>query len=248
MKQPEKAVPSTAMVLAAGLGVRMRPYTEDRPKPLIEVGGRTLLDRTLDKLAAAGVKKVVVNLHYKADLLRRHVAKRQPMAPEIVFSDESEQLLDTGGGVTAALRHLGDEPFLVVNSDIIWLDGGDNTLHRMATSWDPATMDALLLMVPVEDAVGYHGDGDYNMAPGGRLSRKKPGAVAPFLFGGIQILQASLFAEAPEDPFSLNLIYDTAETMNRLSGIRHHGTWMHVGTPDAVRDAETRLRIGAGAP
>jgi len=227
------------MVLAAGLGLGMRPLTESRPKPLIEVAGKTLLDRTLDRLAEAGVERAVVNLHYLGDMIRRHLAPRR--APEVVFSDESEALLETGGGIARALELLGPEPFLALNGDVVWLDGVRNTLELLGGRWDDQTTDALLLAQPTVGAVGYEGRGDYFMAPDGRLRRRRDVEMAPFLFAGIQILHPRLFDGAPAGGFSLNLLYDRAEDAGRLFGQRHEGLWAHVGSPQALAEAEALL-------
>ncbi len=240
-RQPD--MPTRAMVLAAGMGLRMGSLTRDRPKALVEVAGRTLIDRALDRLAEAGVGHAIVNLHYEAEMLRDHFGRGARAAPEIAFSDESERLLDTGGGVRAALDYFDDEVFFVVNCDALWLDGADNTLRRMASAWDPATMDALLLMVPTATALGYDGAGDFVIAANGRLKRKQGGEVVAHLFGGVQMLRKSLFEGAPEGPFSLNLLYDKAEDRGRLFGIAHKGGWIHVGTPEAVILAENALGV-----
>ena len=230
------AVPRCAMVLAAGLGLRLRPLTETRPKPLIEVTGRALLDHTLDRLAAAGVRHVVANLHYKGEMIRRHLAARRE--PEVSFSDESEALLETGGGVARALEKLGAEPFLVVNGDVLWQDGVQNTLSLLARRWDEGAMDALLLVQPTVGAIGYEGRGDYFMDPLGGLRRRREGEVTPFLFAGIQILHPRLFDGGPQGSFSLNLLYDRAEQAGRLYGHRHEGLWAHIGAPHSVAEAE----------
>lgn len=230
-----------AMVLAAGLGIRMRPLTDARPKPLVELAGRTLLDRALDRLGEAGVDRVVVNAHYRAEMIARHLEGRQ----EIVLSRE-EVLLETGGGVKAALAHLGDDPFFVVNSDAVWRDGPTPTLGRLAEFWSDADMDALLLLVPTPAVVGgsINDKGDYHLEPDGRARRRVEGEIAPFLFGGIQILHPRLFDDAPDGPFSLNLLYDRAQAAGRLHGIRHDGEWYHVGTPEDLAAAETELGNG----
>ncbi len=234
-----KSPPQTAMVLAAGLGTRLRPLTEKRPKALVEVAGRSLIDRALDRLVAAGVSRAVVNLHHHAETLHRHLAGRRDI--DIVCSDESGELLDTGGGVTKALALLGSAPFLVVNADALWLDGTRDTLQRLAEAWDGRRMDALMLMQPTVRAVGYDGKGDYHMAPTGRLRRRNHGEVVPFLFAGVQVLSPKLFADGATGAFSLNRIYDVAEGRRRLFGCRHLGIWMHVGTPDALAEAEATL-------
>ncbi|WP_416899694.1 MAG: nucleotidyltransferase family protein [Minwuia sp.] len=232
-------LPDSAMVLAAGYGLRLRPLTLSRPKPLVRVGGMTLIDRTLDRLAEAGIRRAVVNLHYRGDMLEAHLAQRTE--PEIVFARE-EVLLDTGGGVLNALEHFGGAPFLAVNSDMIWRDGFGSTLQRMGRAFDPETMDALLLLMPTVFAIGYRGAGDFTMAPDGRLTRKRRGRVAPFLFTGIQILKPDLFEGMEVEPFSLNRIYDLAAERGRLFGIRHEGDWVDVGTRPALELAEAFLK------
>jgi N-acetyl-alpha-D-muramate 1-phosphate uridylyltransferase len=232
-------MPTHSMVLAAGLGRRMRPLTDTLPKPMIEVGGRRLIDRILDQLAAVGVRTVAVNLHHLGDLLRAHLAGRR--APRIVLSDERERLLETGGGVTKALPLLGSEPFFVLNGDVLWQDGTTPTLVDLAHFWRDAAMDALLLMHPTATALGYDGPGDFHMDGRGRLERRDHG-VAPLLFAGIQILHPRLFRECTPEPFSLNRLYDRAAAQGRLFGVRHLGRWMHVGTPGDLAAAEQALR------
>jgi MurNAc alpha-1-phosphate uridylyltransferase len=230
----------TAMVLAAGLGTRMRPLTDDRPKPMVALAGRTLLDRALDKLAAAGVRRIVVNTHYFAAIIHRHLDGRDG----IVVSHEAERL-ETGGGVRRALGALGTHPFFVVNSDAVWLDGGVPALTRLAAAWDDARMDALLLLQPVAAAIGYAGRGDYRMESG-RLHRRAGDETAPFLFAGVQILHPRLFEGAPGGAFSLNLLYDKAQAAGRLYGIVHDAEWFHVGTPADLAAAEEYLTRRAG--
>ncbi len=230
-----------AMVLAAGLGKRMRPLTDDLPKPLVVLAGRTLLDRALDRLAAAGVGQIVVNSHYRADMIAAHLAGRA----DITLSPE-EVLLETGGGVQAALPHLGTGPFFVVNSDAVWRDGPTPALERLAGHWNDETMDALLLMVPTPAIAGgtVNDKGDYHLEPDGRARRRGEGDIAPFLFGGIQVLHPRLFEGAPDGPFSLNVLYDRAEAAGRLHGMRHDGDWYHVGTPGDLAVAEAELGGG----
>lgn len=237
------AAPSRAMVLAAGLGTRMRPITDTLPKPLVEVAGRSLLDRALDSLAAAGVRDAVVNLHHLPHLIEARLAGRR--APRIAFSREPA-LLDTGGGTRQALGLLGDGAFFVVNSDALWLDGSTPALARMARHWDPEAMDALLLLHPAVAAHGYEseGPGDYFLAPDGRARRRRPGEVAPFLFAGVSLCTAALFDGAPDGAFSLRLLWDRAEEAGRLHALRHDGEWFHVGTPEAL--AETEAFFGRG--
>ncbi len=236
--------PRRAMVLAAGLGLRMRPLTETRPKPLIGVAGRTLLDRALDALAAVGVTDAVVNLHYLGDMIEAHLANRT--TPRIQWSDERDRLLETGGGVTKALPMLGDANFYVVNADIAWRDGEVPALRRLAGTWDESAMDALLLLHPVEDATGYDGVGDFMLEPAGHLRRRRDGPAAPFVFTGVQILHRRLFAGAPAGPFSLTGLYDRAEAAGRLFGLIHDGDWHHIGTPAGLVTAEAHLRQSEG--
>ncbi|GAB4227121.1 MAG: nucleotidyltransferase family protein [Methyloligellaceae bacterium] len=232
-----------AMVLAAGLGERMRPLTETLPKPLIPLAGKPLIDHVLDGLAAAGVTRAVVNLHYLADRLESHLQARK--RPEIIFSDEREAILDTGGGVARALPLIGGEPFFIHNSDSVWIDGVGSQLARMAAVWDPARMDALLLMAPTQSAIGYDGPGDFTMDEQGLLARRGEGEIAPFAFAGASIAGRALFQDAPSGAFSLNRQWDRALEAGRLYGLRLDGTWMHVGTPAAL-DAAERLMRGSG--
>jgi N-acetyl-alpha-D-muramate 1-phosphate uridylyltransferase len=216
------------MVLAAGLGLRMRPLTETRPKPLIEVSGRPLIDHALDHLAAAGVDTAVVNVHWLGEQIVTHLAGRR--RPRIVISREPE-LLETGGGIAKALPELGTEPFFVINSDMLWLNGTVPALERLAHAWRDAGMDALLLLHRTVAAVGYDGVGDYFADPLGKLARRKPGEVAPHVYAGVQLLHPRLLAETPAGAFSLNRCFDRAEESGRLFGIMHDGLWFHVGTP-----------------
>jgi MurNAc alpha-1-phosphate uridylyltransferase len=233
-------MPRRAMVLAAGLGLRMRPLTETRPKPLIEVAGRSLLDRVLDQLQAAGIADIVVNAHYLAGQIEAHVAARTVGPARITVSVEAERL-ETGGGVAKALPLLGDEPFFVVNGDVLWQDGPRPTLACLAEAWDGAVMDALLLLHPTATAFGYDGTGDFLIAADGRLSRPAEGAGAPYLFAGIQILSPVVWTGLPVPPFSLNWIYDRAAAQGRLFGLVHSGSWFHVGTPEDLALAEAEL-------
>jgi MurNAc alpha-1-phosphate uridylyltransferase len=230
------------MVLAAGLGLRLRPITASIPKPLVEVGGRTLLDRALDHLEAAGVARAVVNAHYLAEKIEAHLKPRS--RPAVTVSREDE-LLETGGGVLKALALLGDGPFYVVNSDIAWTDGKQPALKRLAEGWDDQRMDALLLVVAKENAGDYEGGGDYFMAGDGALKRRKPGEPAPYVFTGVQLLHPRLFAGAKPGRFSLNLLYDRAEAAGRLYALRHDGAWYHIGTPAGLEQARRDL---AGKP
>ena len=235
-------VPRHAMVLAAGLGLRMRPVTENLPKPLVMLAGRTLLDRALDHLAAAGVGTAVVNSHYLPHLIADHLVSRA--APATTLSPEAE-LLETGGGVAAALHRLGDDAFYVINADIAWLDGPRPALRRLAEDWRDADMDALLLLQDTGRAPGFDGAGDFFLAAGGTLRRRSDAATAPLVFTGIQLLHPRLFAGAPGGAFSLNLLYDRALAERRLFGLVHDGDWFHVGTPTALALADARLTHNA---
>jgi MurNAc alpha-1-phosphate uridylyltransferase len=243
MAQSETVMPRAAMVLAAGLGQRMRPLTDRVPKPLVEVGGKPLIDHVLDKLAEVDVERAVVNVHYKADQLERHLAGRRH--PRIVISDERAELLDTGGGVVKALPALGDAPFFHVNSDSIWIDGVVPNFARLAGAFDPAEMDALLLMAPTATSIGYAGRGDFAMAPDGRLRRRPERDVVPFVYAGAAVLSPALFADAPTGAFSLTRLFDRAIETGRLHGLRLEGVWMHVGTPEAVAAAEAAILASA---
>ncbi|SFG43333.1 nucleotidyltransferase family protein [Methylobacterium gossipiicola] len=236
-----------AFVLAAGLGKRMRPITATVPKPLVEVAGRALLDHALDRAAEGGIQQAVVNVHYLADLIEGHVAKRK-VAPKIVVSDERDSLLETGGGVKKALPLLGDDPFVVFNADSFWLEGPDSNLARLVAAWSPETMDILLLVAPTATSLGYEGAGDFVMASDGRLERRGEREVAPFIYAGVAILKPGLFAETPEGAFSLNLLFDRAIAADRLHGLRLDGQWLHVGTPEAIEAAEARVRASAQMP
>ncbi len=234
-------MPRRAMVLAAGLGTRMRPITETIPKPMVRVGGMTLIDHVLGPLARAGVERAVVNVHHLADKLEAHLAART--APQIVISDERERLLDSGGGVKKALPLLGDEPFFVLNADTFWLDGPSPNLPRLAAAWDPEKMDILLLLSATATATGYEGRGDFAMGPLGELRRRAAHETVPFVYAGVMIVKPELFAGTPDGPFSLNRLFDAAQERERLYGLRLDGWWLHVGTPASIEDAERRLVI-----
>jgi len=233
---------TAAMVLAAGLGLRMRPITDHLPKPLVKVGGITMLDRMLDALAAAGIENAVVNVHHLPDQIRAHLGARRK--PRIVISDESGALLETGGGVAKALPLLGQDAFIVANADVVLLDGPSPAVGRLIERWDQARMDALLLMQETAFAIGYDGKGDFFLGGTGALRRRKSQEVAPYVFTGVQILHRRLFAGAPAGAFSLNRLYDRAEAAGRLHGLCHDGRWLHIGTPDAVAIAEAALGQG----
>lgn len=222
------------MVLAAGLGLRMRPLTDDRPKALVVLQGQTLLDRALGKLRAAGLTRIVVNAHYRSEMILAHLAG----APDIEVSDERDGLLDTGGGVRKALPSFGASPFFVANCDSVWLDGAVPALRRLERHWRRDSMDALLMLHPIERATGYVGRGDFGLDPEGRVIRRPQGGSAPFVFTGVQVLHPRLFAECPGGAFSLNLLYDKAAARGRLFGLVHDGAWFHVGTPEDIATTE----------
>lgn len=243
MKQPDRldtSIGTFAMVLAAGLGKRMHPLTLAIPKPLIEIAGKHLIDYALDRLRAAQVKRVVVNIHHHANQLENWL--RAQSAPEISISDERQMLLDTGGGIVKALPQLGSGPFLVLNSDSFWLEGAAPAIDRLRDMWDGEKMDSLLLLSPLSSAVGYEGGGDFHMDGGGRLRRKDKTSPAPFVYAGCYLVSPTLFAGAPEGPFSMNLLWDKAQVSGRLYGIRHDGLWFHVGTPGAIAYAEQAMK------
>jgi MurNAc alpha-1-phosphate uridylyltransferase len=236
----------TAMVLAAGKGERMRPLTLHMPKPLVPLAGRPLIDHVLDRLAAAGVKTAIVNVHYLPEQLEAHLAARKGELPELLVSDERGVLLDTGGGVKRALHLLGRGPFFVHNADSTWSEGATPALSRMLRLWDPTVMDCLLLLAPAATSIGYAAKGDFSMASDGRLQRRSDGEVVPFAFAGVSLCDERLFKNAPEGRFSLNLLWDEALAKGKLYGMRLDGRWMHVGTPEALAEAETAFeREGA---
>lgn len=232
----------TAMVMAAGLGKRMRPLTATQPKPMVRVAGKPLIDHALDKLAEAGVARAVVNVHYLADLLEDHLKKRK--APAITVSDERALLLETGGGMVKAQGLLPD-PFFCVNSDNLWLDGPRNALLDLSERWDPAEMDALLLLVPHKGAMNFPGKGDFHMSPLGKLTRRRSSRIAPYIFTGIQLVSHRLLRDAPAGPFSTNVLWDRAIAEGRLFGVAFTGRWFEVGTPQAIKPTEAALAEGS---
>ena len=234
------SLPRCAMVLAAGLGTRMRPLTDTMPKPLVKVAGKPLIDHVLDRLADVGVEKAVVNVHHFADQLIEHLGRRT--RPRIAISDERGLLLGTGGGVKRALPELGDRPFFHINSDTIWVDSTKPNLARLADAFEPETMDTLLLLAPTKASIGYTGRGDFAMAPDGRLTRRGERDTVPFVYAGAAILQPALFNDAPEAEFPLTDMFERAAKKGRLFGLRLDGKWMHVGTPATVQEAEAAIR------
>ncbi|WP_109807004.1 nucleotidyltransferase family protein [Sphingosinithalassobacter portus] len=238
---PGGVVPETAMVMAAGLGKRMRPLTATRPKPLVEVAGKPLIDHVFDRLRSAGVKRAVVNVHYLADALEAHLRNRVHDM-ELVISDERKQLMETGGGLVQAREALGDKPFLCVNSDNLWIDGPTDAIRILARQWDDDRMDALLLLVPLARAASHRGQGDFHIDAHGRITgRRKAGRLAPFVFTGVQILSPRLIADWPEGPFSTNVFWERAIEAGRAWGLVHQGLWFDVGTPRAIKETESAL-------
>ena len=230
----------TAMVMAAGLGKRMRPLTATRPKPLIEVAGKALIDHVFDRLRSAGIGRVVVNVHYLADSVEAHLA-RQAKDFELILSDERARLLETGGGLVHAMPLIGDDRFLVINSDNYWVDGPIEAIHLLGQRWDEDRMDALLLMVPLARANCHAGVGDFHMDAVGRLTRRRPGRVAPFVYTGVQLISRRLLDDAPEGSFSTNILWDRALASGRAFGVVHQGLWFDVGHPPAIAKTEALL-------
>ena len=227
--------PSTAIVLAAGLGTRMRPLTDTLPKPLVPLAGRALIDHVLDRLAGAGISKAIVNVHHFADKIEAHVKART--APAIEISDERDVLLETGGGVVRALPLIGPSPFVIHNSDSVWIEHGVSNLGRLLDAWDDVRMDSLMLLAPAKTSLGYEGRGDFEMTAEGRLVRCGASNAAPYVFAGVSIIHHGMFNGEPERAFSLNRVWDRAIAAGRLYGIVLDGLWMHVGTPQALAEA-----------
>ncbi len=241
MSASRQLASDTAMIMAAGLGKRMRPLTATQPKPLVRVAGKPLIDHALDRLADAGISSAVVNVHYLADALEAHVRDR--VAPRVTISDERDTLLETGGGMIRAQAHLPD-PFFCLNADNIWLDGPQNAFLDLSARWNPDEMDALLMLVPHIRAANFAGQGDFYMDPLGKLSRRLPGRIAPFIFTGIQLVSQRLLRDAPGGAFSTNILWNRAIEEGRLFGASFTGQWFEVGTPQAIRPTENALQRG----
>ncbi|MGA0602255.1 N-acetylmuramate alpha-1-phosphate uridylyltransferase MurU [Caulobacter sp. KR2-114] len=233
--------PATAMVLAAGLGTRMRPLTDDRPKALVEVGGKLLIDHMLDRLAEAGVERAVVNVHYFAEQVEQHLAGRAGRPPAIALSDERAQLLETGGGLKKAIPLLGEGPVWVANIDSVWVPGDVPALDAVAQGWDPGRMDVCLMLAPTATSLGFHDTGDVFLEADGRLRFKEPGEIAPYVYVGVHIADPKVVADGPEGAFSLLPVWKALAERGRIRGVAPPGLWMHVGDPTARRVAEARL-------
>jgi MurNAc alpha-1-phosphate uridylyltransferase len=235
----------TAMLMAAGLGKRMRPLTATRPKPLVRVAGQALIDHALDRIEEAGIRRTIVNVHYLPDAIEAHLKSRaKRTGADYLISDERALLLETGGGLVKALPLLGDKPFLCANSDNLWINGPIDSIQALALRWDDEAMDALLLMVPHARATGHKGAGDFRMDPRGRLSRRLPGKIAPFVFTGVQIIAPRLIADAPAEVFSTNIFWDRAIASGRAYGFAHPGLWFDVGTPESLPLVEAAIGSG----
>ena len=231
---------NTAMTLAAGFGKRMRPLTDDRPKPMVELDGRPMIDHVLARLAKVGVEQVIVNLHYQADVLENHLQQRQS-APKILFSNERDEILDTGGGIKQALPLIGDQPFWLHNSDSVWIESETDNLARMLERYDPDKMDCLMLLASAKTSIGYDGQGDFFIEQGGRLRRRTGHEISPHVFTGVSILHPRLFEPSPDHAFSINILWDRAIEQGRVYGLAFEGIWMHVGDPQSLKQAEKAI-------
>jgi N-acetyl-alpha-D-muramate 1-phosphate uridylyltransferase len=232
-------VPKTAMVFAAGLGKRMRPITDTLPKPLVKVGGRALIDHSLDRLAESGVERAIVNVHWLADQIEAHLADRR--APKILISDERPKLLDQGGGIKRALPLIGGDPFLICNTDAFWIEGPRSNIARLVRTFDSDAMDILLLVAASASAIGVDWPGDFVMSHDGRLEPREPRHVAPFVYTGVGIVKPELFGSEAAEVFRLAPYFHTAAARGRLYGVRLDGVWVHVGRSETVAEAETAI-------
>ena len=233
---------TTAMVLSAGLGKRMQPLTNDRPKPMVELDERPMIDHVLERLETAGIEQCVINLHYQADVLENHLKQRTDR-PDILFSDERNELLNTGGGIKHALQLIGDQPFLLHNSDSVWIEGDANNIVNLINAYDPETMDCLMLLAPARASLGYDGKGDFHMSEEGVLSRRAGDEICANVFAGVSIQHPRLFADSPDGAFSINQLWDKAIADGRMHGALFAGRWMHIGTPEALEEAEKAIHI-----
>jgi len=232
-------VPNTAMVFAAGLGVRMRPITHTLPKPLVKVGGRALIDHCLDRLAENGVERAIVNVHWLADPVEAHLERRT--TPKILISDEREKLLDQGGAIKRALPLIGPDPFLICNTDAFWIEGPRSNVARLADAFDPKRMDVMLLVAATAGAVGVDWPGDFTMTKEGRLEAREAPRIAPFVYTGVGVVKPELFAGEPAEVFRLAPFFHSAAAKGRLFGVRLDGLWLHVGRPETIAEAEAAI-------
>jgi N-acetyl-alpha-D-muramate 1-phosphate uridylyltransferase len=232
-------IPAIAMVFAAGLGTRMRPVTDNIPKPLVKVGGRTLIDHSLDRLAELGVCKAIVNVHYLPDMIIDHLRGRTQ--PQIIISDERDRLLDQGGGIRKVMAEIGDKPFFVCNTDAFWIEGPLDNLHRLAAAWNPESMDILLLVASTAQSIGVDWPGDFMMDQAGRLTKRTTQEMAPFVYSGIGILKPELFANEAREIFGLAEYFFVAAQKGRLYGQRLDGQWLHVGRPETIAEADAAI-------
>ncbi len=234
-----------AFILGAGFGSRMRPLTDTVPKPMVQLAGKPLIDHVIDRLTSVGVKKIIVNVHYLADVLETHLRQRNDV--DLIISDERDELLDTGGGVYKALDHFGDKPFFIHNSDSVWVENGHDNLSEMVKNFDPQKMDNLLCLANKNTSLGYDGNGDFLLSNEGVISRKPSDVASDHVFIGASIANKNLFEKSvPENrlkgPFSLNKLWDVSIAKKRVYGIKHQGIWMHVGTTEALSEAEDCIR------
>ncbi len=235
-----KKIKPAAMIMAAGLGTRMRPLTDTRPKPMVILNGIALIDYTLQRLADHSISPIVANVHYLPEVLESHLEKSQ--IADVIIADERAELLDTGGGANANLDILGPEPFFILNSDSLWIEDNTDNLAAMTQAWDDDSMDCLMLLAPTKGSLGYSGSGDFTMGIDGCLSRQIPGEQAAHVHTGCCLIHPRLFTAAPRGPFSLNLLWDEALAKRRLFGVALNGLWLHIGTPEALAAAEEKLQ------
>ena len=233
------SIPKTAMVFAAGLGARMRPITDTTPKPLVKVGSRTLIDHCLDRLAANGVERAIVNVHWLADQIEAHLADRK--SPKVLISDEREKLLDQGGAIKRVLPAIGRDPFLLCNTDSFWIEGPRSNVARLAEAFDAGAMDFLLLLAASATAVGVDWPGDFTMSPNGRLAPREARHVAPFVYTGVGIAKPELFENETAEVLRLAPFFHAAADRGRLFGLRLDGLWLHVGRPETIAEAERAI-------
>ena len=237
-------MPDHVMVFAAGLGTRMRPVTNTMPKPMIPIAGRPMLDHMLDRFAAAGVANAIVNVHYLGEQIIDHVTSRTQ--PKITISDERAKLLDQGGGIKKVLPQLGDAAFFICNTDALWVEKEHDNIKRLAAAWNPDTMDILMLVADRVTSIGVDWPGDFTLGDDGRLTKRAEGTTAPLVYTGVAILKPELFADETDEVFRLAPTFWAAAAKGRLHGLRLEGLWLHVGTPEAIGEAEEAFSRSAG--